>query len=96
MFLNKNPQSNFPVVGDATWRIEYEHGVATGAASGSSGVIAVVRARAKNVLDDSIALTIDTSVEAQDPDAHPKTRLLDHNRNAIPVNVRNGIVVISS
>ena len=96
LFLNKNPVTNFPVIGDVSWKIVYRDGIAVGAASGSDGVIAVVRARAKNVLDDEVDLVIDTSVNAQHPDSKPRTRLLDHNRNDIPVNVRNGVIVISN
>lgn len=96
LFLNKNPVTNFPVIGDVSWKIVFRDGIAVGASSGSEGVIAVVRARTKNVADDEVDLVIDTSVNAQDPDSQPRTRLLDHNRNDIPVNVRNGVIVISN
>jgi hypothetical protein len=96
LFLNKNPVTNFPVIGDVSWKIVFRDGLAVGAASGSDGVIAVIRARTKNVVDEEVDLVIDTSVNAQDPDSQPKTRLLDHNRNGIPVHVRNGVIVISN
>lgn len=96
LFLNKNPVTNFPVIGDVSWKIVFREGIAVGASSGSEGEIAVIRARTRNVADDEVDLVIDTSVNAQDPDSQPKTRLLDHNRNDIPVNVRNGVIVISN
>lgn len=96
LFLNKNPVTNFPVIGDVSWKIVFRDGIAVGAASGSDGVIAIIRARTKNVEDEDVDLKIDTSVNAQDPDSQPKTRLLDHNRNDIPVHVRNGVIVISN
>jgi hypothetical protein len=96
LFLNKNPVTNFPVIGDVSWKIVFRDGIAVGAASGSDGVIAIIRARTKNVADEEVDLKIDTSVNAQDPDSQPRTRLLDHNRNDIPVHVRNGVIVISN
>jgi hypothetical protein len=96
IFLNKNPTTNFPIIGDVSWKIVYRDGQAIGAASGSDGVVAVVQARARSVPDDDVDLLIDTSVDSESPDSKPRTRLLDHNRLNIPVNVRNGVIVISN
>ncbi len=89
-----------PITAEASWFINFDdvNGTPVGAQSGSSGTVAIVRAKAIGSLSEGkVLFSLGTGGDGETydyEDPNNRTRLLDHNRQPMPVSVRNATLDI--
>ena len=100
VFLPRYPNLN-PVAADATWLIDYAGGVPVGTKAGTDGVVARITCRGRALADNGtitfrmLPLDAGQGEEYDENNPENETRLLDHNRQVMPVNVRNATLFVN-
>ena len=100
VFLPRYPSLN-PLAADATWLIDYAGGVPVGTKAGTDGVVARITCRGRALADEGtisfrmLPLDAPQNEEYLEDNPENETRLLDHNRQVMPVNVRNATLFVN-
>lgn len=100
VFLPRYPTLT-PPAADATWMIEFDGGVPVGTAAGSEGVVARITCRGRALSESGtitfrlLPLDAGEGEEYDENNPENETRLLDHNRQVMPVNVRNATLIVN-
>ncbi|MCA9758778.1 MAG: fibronectin type III domain-containing protein [Candidatus Eisenbacteria bacterium] len=100
IFLPRYPTLS-PIAADASWVIRFQNGAPVGSYAGSDGTVARITCKGRALTEGGtisfrkIPLDAGEGYEFDEYDPENETRLLDHNRQVMPVNVRNATLIVN-
>ncbi|MEZ4651714.1 MAG: fibronectin type III domain-containing protein [Candidatus Eisenbacteria bacterium] len=100
IFLPRYPTLS-PIAADASWVIRFQNGAPVGSYAGSEGTVARITCKGRALTGGGTISFRKIPLDAGDGyvfseyDEENETRLLDHNRQIMPVNVRNATLIVN-